>query len=234
MIRVMIVDDDPMVAELNRRYLAQAEGFQLTAIAGSSSQALQMLEETEVDLILLDIFLPGMDGLELLTKIRNAGKGVDVILVTAARDSQTISEALRHGAVDYLIKPFECERLIEALTEYSHRIATMRHNLLNQDELDKNILGKERKSSKELPKGLDRNTLKAVWARVSRIEKSFDTREIADLVGISRISVRKYLEFFESLGLIKLEVVYGYVGRPTYKYCCVNKDSEIIKKYLQR
>lgn len=114
MIRVLIVEDDPMVAEFNKHYLEQIGGFALRGIAASVDEGLKLLEKKEIDLILLDIFMPGLSGLELLSQIRKMGKGVDVIVVSAAADSYSIKKALQYGAVDYLIKPFEFERFREA------------------------------------------------------------------------------------------------------------------------
>ncbi len=230
MVKVMIVEDDPMVAELNRRYLSQVKGFQLAAVAQNSADALKVLEDTQVDLILLDIFLPGMNGLDLLSQLRNKAKGIDVIVVTAARDSMTITDALRYGAVDYLIKPFEGSRLIEALSNYRTRVETIQNKQLSQKELDKKVLGKENEQAKDMPKGLDRNTLRNIWRIISEREEDFDTREIADTMKISRVSMRKYLNYLQSLGIIKLNVEYGYVGRPTYKYRRAEDGSELMRK----
>ena len=98
MIHVLIVEDDPMVAELNRCYLAKLEGFCLAGIAGNYLQALEKLKTDAIDLILMDIFMPGINGLELLAKIRETGHGVDVIMVTAARNTDSVKQALRLGA----------------------------------------------------------------------------------------------------------------------------------------
>ena len=115
MINVLIVEDDPMVAEFNKRYLNQVEGFKLKAVARSFEEAIEVLKTKDIQLILLDIFMPGLSGLELLSQIRKTDSEVDVIIVSAACDIQTIKKALKYGAVDYLIKPFEFERFNSAL-----------------------------------------------------------------------------------------------------------------------
>ena len=230
----MIVEDDPMVAELNRRYLEQVEGFTLVASARSVDEALSQLGQHHIDLILLDIFMPGMNGLELLARIRETGRAVDVILVTAACDSHSINEALRSGAVDYLIKPFEFERLHAALSRYRERAVLIKEQpVLTQSELDQCILCKTRSAEENLPKGLDRNTLNKVWENIRQIgNNSFTTEELANFVGISRVSMRKYLGFLKQIGVVSLDVTYGAVGRPVYKYRCVSLDSDFIKRYL--
>lgn len=234
MIKVLIVEDDPMVAEFNRRYLAQVEGFSLVALTRSATEALAIIEKQEINLVLLDIFLPGMNGLEMLARIRAQGKGIDVIVVSAACDSHSIQQALRNGVVDYLIKPFEFERLNAALSAYRERIRYMQEQgTLSQTELDSRILRKDQSVISEIPKGLDRNTLKVVWETIqATAEESFTTEEMAKRVGISRVSMRKYLNFLRKLDILNLDVTFGAIGRPVYKYRCVNPESNSIKQYL--
>jgi CitB family two-component system response regulator MalR len=168
MIKVLIVEDDPMVAEFNKRYLEQVGGFALEAIVSSVDDAFNLLEQKEIDLILLDIFMPGQSGLELLPRIRKTEKGADVIIVSAASDSYSIKKALQYGAVDYLIKPFEFERFHKALVTYRERASLMREReKLSQTDLDQQIFHKDPISKPdELPKGLTRDTLKLVWDKI--------------------------------------------------------------------
>jgi CitB family two-component system response regulator MalR len=233
MIKVLIVEDDPMVAEFNRRYLARTEGFELVAVAGTGDEALAILAREPVDLVLLDIFMPGKNGLELLSDIRCAGAGVDVILVTAAADRGSIQKALQHGAVDYLIKPFEFERLNASLTAYRERVKLMRRSaVLSQADLDRRILHKDLPFQTELPKGLDRNTLRRVWADIAAAgDAPFSTEDMSRAVGISRVSMRKYLDFLTRQGVLDVAVVYGAIGRPVYKYRCVNPDEALVARY---
>lgn len=234
MIKVLIVEDDPMVAELNRRYLEQIDGFVLIAMARTVDEALELLNKHDINLVLLDIFMPGTNGLELLTQIRDKGKDTDVIVVSAACDMQTIKKALRNGAVDYLIKPFEFERLNTALSDYRNQTVFMRNrDVMSQTELDRRILGREQQGQAELNKGLCRNTLNAVWENIRNAKgQSFTTEEMANSVGISRVSMRKYLDFLKHIDILSMEVVYGTVGRPVYRYRCINPESNIIKRYL--
>ena len=218
MINVLIVEDDPMVAELNRRYLEQIDGFQLVASVRSATEALLLLEQQAVDLILLDIAMPGMTGVEFLHSIRSLGREVDVIVVSAASDMATIKKVLRNGVIDYLIKPFEFDRLNSALSEYrSQALFTRNREVLNQEELDRRVLGKEQAEAVELAKGLGRNTLRAVWEAVRMERQPFTTEEMAQKVGVTRVSMRKYLDFLKQIDVLSMEVVYGNVGRPVYK-----------------
>jgi CitB family two-component system response regulator MalR len=224
MIRVLLVEDDPMVAELNRIYLERVGGFQTVASVRSAAEALDLLKICPVDLLLLDIFMPGKTGIELMEEIRRQALDVDVIFVTAARDTATINRALKLGAVDYLIKPFEFERLKQALERYggTHRMFRGGQNL-DQTELDQK-LGRpsaQDRSAEALPKGLDRNTLGKVLGIIgarSEGPPGFTSEEIALLVGISRVSVRKYFEFLGTLKVLRMEPGYGTGGRPVHRY----------------
>lgn len=216
MIQVLIVEDDPMVADLNRRYLAKIEGFKTKGIAGSYQQALEMLALGGIDLVLVDIFMPGLNGLELLAKIREVGHGVDIIMVTAARDTDSVKQALRLGAVDYLIKPFEFERLAMALQKYKARVdAIHSRELVCQRDIDTQFL--ERPACCSLPKGLDKNTLHMIKGLINK-SGAFTIEEMAKHAGISRVTLRKYLDYLVDNGRLTIELVYGPVGRPVNRY----------------
>ena len=185
MINVLVVEDDPMVAQLHEHYLSQIKGFELCDIAGNGDEALSLLAENSYDLLILDVFMPTMDGLQLLAKIREAGYDVDVIIVSAANDKDKIKLALRLGAVDYIIKPFEFERFNLALNNYLKRYHIVEdQTVLVQSELDKTIIRQEEQVVVSLPKGLDKNTLATVWDCIKNIEGMFTTEEVAAMVGI--------------------------------------------------
>ncbi len=233
MIKVLIVEDDPMVAKFHSHYLSQVDGFELAGAVKNGDECLKFLSKTNIDLVLMDIFMPGIDGLQLLSQIRSLDYSVDVIVISAASDSTRIKKALRNGAVDYLIKPFEFERFSTALLNYKNRSMLMEeYESLNQEDLDKNVLYKEHAEGLVLPKGLDHNTLKMVWEKVVELNEPFTTEQMATLIGISRVSIRKYLEFLTSLQILKLDLHRGAVGRPVYKYKCIDKSIHMIQHYF--
>lgn len=235
MIKVLIVEDDPMVVKFNKYYLEQVGGFELKAIAACADDAFEVLEKESIDLILLDIYIPGINGLELLSQLRKNDRNVDVIIVSAAKDSISIKKALQYGAVDYLIKPFEFERFSAALSSYKNREKFMSNNLnISQEDLDTLLLYKDQPLSLEsFPKGLDRNTLRLVWDKILEISDiAFSTEELAVLLGISRVSIRKYLNFLEEIKTLKKEVIYGSLGRPIYKYKLIRSNTNFINNYL--
>ncbi|WP_312470683.1 response regulator [Neobacillus sp.] len=236
MTKTVIVEDDPMVAEINRRYLEQIEGIELVGIAGSVEEAIPLLEGNKVDLILLDIHMPGDNGWSLLSKIRGLGTEIDVIIITASCDKESIKKGLRFGTVDYLIKPFEFERFQTALLSYRKEQMMMNdQEKLNQIDLDQFLLRKEQKISAgyDLPKGLTKNTLCKVWKQVTEMGGTpFSTEELACKVGISRVSIRKYVIFLADIHVLETEVVYGTIGRPVYMHRIANEGSSIIQNYI--
>lgn len=235
MIKVLIVEDDPMVAKFIQRFLEKVGGFSLEAIASNGDEALDILEKRKIDLILLDIYMPGMNGLELLAQIRRIGKGVDVIVISAASDTPSIQKALRYGAIDYLIKPFEYERFHAALWAYQEESRFMKdQKVLTQEALDKHILYKDSSPKvQELPKGLTKKTLKMIWESIQEWNANdFTTEELANRIGISRVSLRKYLHFLSEIEVLEEEIIYGSVGRPVYKHRYIHNNRDLIKPYL--
>ncbi|MGO4886630.1 response regulator [Anaerobacillus sp. MEB173] len=237
MINVLIVEDDPMVAEFNKLYLEQINGFALASVVSKASDALVQIEQNKIDLILLDIYMPGMNGLEFLSELRKLEKEIDVIFISAANDKSSIEKALRNGAVDYLIKPFDFERFQQALTAYRENKTKMElQETFTQIDLDQLIRQKKAihpTGQKPLPKGLTKTTLITIWETILEIkDQPFTTEELGNKVGISRVSVRKYLAFLNEVGVIDEEIVYGSVGRPLNQYKYNVSKSNFIQHYL--
>lgn len=222
MIKVLIVEDDPMVADINTRYINSVEGFEVVEIVGDGASAIGYCQKREVDLAIVDIFMPRMDGIQLIHEIRKRYSDVDVIFVTASREMKHIDEGLKMGAVDYLIKPFEYERLRQALEKYRDRYRLVKNQKeLTQDEVDQHMLQVAGKT-KQLKKGLHEKTLERIrnYMKTQR-QKGLSSEVIADELQISKVTVRRYLEYMEEAGEIKKEIVYGAVGRPSYLYYCL-------------
>lgn len=223
MIRVLIIEDDPMVAEFNRRFLQEVKGFSLAAIVHNVKDAREFLESEKVDLILLDVYMPGATGLNLLRFLRQKRIPADVIMITAAADKENIQTALRYGALDYLIKPFEFERFKEALLKYQEKHQFFEKNhMLRQEDIDGRILSTKKKSAGQLidhlPKGLTSSTLDSILKVIrSKVNIQFSTDDISEITLISRVSVRKYLKFLADLDILEESLTYG-VGRPGYLY----------------
>ncbi len=232
MIRVLIVEDDPMVAEINKRYLEEIAGFALVGVAHSVNDALTYIDNEEIDLVLLDVYMPGKNGIELLTYIREEEKSIDVILITAASDVEKVQTALRFGVVDYLIKPFEFDRFKAAISSYREQFMLL-HNQrhVNQKDIDEMLLSKEAKPAAgapvhSLPKGLTKTTLQIVVSAIEEMGKTpFSTETIAEKTEISRVSIGKYLKFLKEIKVLEETITCG-IGRPVslYIYKAVNRS----------
>lgn len=238
MIQVLLVEDDPMVAELNRLYVDRVGGFETVASVRNGQAAMAVLQGRKIDLVLMDIFMPGPNGMELLSAIRGSDLDVDVIFVTAARDTKTISRALKLGAMDYLIKPFEFERMKQALEHYreTHRLMLEAHPA-SQADLDRVFTRPlpAPQGGEALPKGLDRTRLAIVWKaiqqRVSGAE-DFTCEDLTAAVGISRVSIRKYLEFLCTLQVLRMEPGFGTIGRPVHRYRVHPSHVPVLSRFL--
>ncbi|MBR3338187.1 MAG: response regulator, partial [Bacillus sp. (in: Bacteria)] len=220
---------------LNTHYLEQVGGCELVQAVNSVKSAIEILEKSRVDLVLLDIFMPEETGFELLMYIRNQEKEIDIIMISAVHDMGSIKKALQYGVVDYLIKPFTFERFKEALTIYREKLTFMKEQQkISQSELDSLILQKEKREptvTKELPKGLTKQTLQLIWQKIESLNgRVFTTDEMAQLVGISRVSIRKYVMFLTDIGVLENEMMYQHVGRPVSKLRCV--DQKKIEFYV--
>jgi CitB family two-component system response regulator MalR len=237
MIKVLIVDDDPMVAEFNKRYLQEVKGFSLAGIVHTVKTAMEFLENEQVDLILLDVYMPGGNGLELLRFIREQSIATDVILITAAADKEKIQMALRYGAADYLIKPFEFERFNQALIQYKEKYHFFANNqVIGQVDLDERILSTDQKPAGEstdgLPKGLTSSTLQVIMNVIkSKGNNQFSTDDISEITLISRVSVRKYLKFLANIGVLKEALTYG-IGRPVYLYRLKEENVGQVNRFI--
>lgn len=237
MIKVMIVEDDPMVAALNRQFVGRMDGFEVIGAAENAQQAIAILSESDIDLVLLDIHMPGLTGIEFLQMLREQQQDLDVILITAASEIQQIQHALRLGASDYLIKPFEFSRFQEALLQYQNNFHKLHDNKqISQQEID-SLLGRKQPAVsgttvQTLPKGLTKATLQTIQQVILAKEAAvFSTDELAQSAQISRVSVRKYLKFLSAIGYLQEDLTYG-VGRPIYQYRLVPENAHRLDLYL--
>ncbi len=216
MIKVIIVEDDPMVASINSEYLARLDGFSLCASFNTGKACLAYLKTHDDVLVLLDVFMPGLDGLELLQRIRSAHPRVDVIMITADRSSEDIKRALRLGVIDYLMKPFTFERFQTALLSYQER----RRLLGSQEELDQSMLDQRIfiRANPAHPKGVDADTLRIIQDDLAARTESCSIKDLEQSIGLSRVSIKKYLVHLEEIGRVSSSLDYPSVGRPVRKY----------------
>ncbi|MEG1720613.1 MAG: response regulator [Pseudoflavonifractor sp.] len=218
MIQVLIVEDDPMVADINTRYIRRLPGFQVVGTIGNGADSLAYLSSHPgIDLLILDVYMPKMDGLEMLEQLRRQFDKIDVIFVTAAREKRIIRRGLELGAVDYLIKPFTFERIQQALEKYRQRYEFFHcPATINQGEVDR-LFDTSPKVS--LPKGIHPLTLEKMRALTAHQPgPQLDLHAMAKELSVSLVTLRLYLDFLVEEQLLIKEQSYGTVGRPTYQY----------------
>ena len=217
MYRVLIVEDDPMVAMINEQYVKKNKQFTVVGTCKDGAAALDYLSSNEADLLILDVFMPQMDGFETLRQIRKRQIPVDVIMVTAADEREALEEALHLGIVDYLIKPFTFERFRIALEKYiSHVDALKDLDKLNQKSIDFIIDNTKRKSAEIHPKGIQDNTLNCIVSYLRSNAQAWLTgEEIASQVGLTSVTVRRYLSYLTEAGIVIGQMDYATGGRPS-------------------
>jgi response regulator of citrate/malate metabolism len=218
-IEVLIVDDDFMVARIHTGFVERTPGFTVTGVAHSGAEALAEAERLQPDLVLLDVYLPDVSGLDLLTGLREAAPEVDVLVISAAREADTVRRALRGGIVHYLMKPFSYDDLRVRLEHYQQAYAGITGEHADQADVDRlfGVAG----ADKRLPKGFSAETLKLVEDTLRNVSKEagdLSAAEAAAELGISRVSARRYLEHLNETGKAEVTLRYGEVGRPERRY----------------
>ena len=225
-IEVLIVEDDLRIAEIQKRFIEKLEGIQTIGIASSYDEAKSFIEIMQPDLLLLDMYFPDMNGLDILKEIKQQSKQMDVIMITAAKEIEKVQEAIKIGIFDYIIKPVTFERFKQSLLryqEYHIKLAELEKGNfpVTQQQVDK-LLRKEMKEKEReqtsLPKGIDRMTLEKVMVVLGKSSPGLTAEIVAKEIGVSRTTARRYLEHLMSEEKIDADLTYGTVGRPERVY----------------
>ncbi|MCC3290666.1 MULTISPECIES: response regulator [unclassified Arthrobacter] len=226
---VLVVEDEEIPAEAHAEYVRRAPGFRLAGIARTGAEALEALKaaesappgsEAEIGLVLLDMNLPDLHGLDLLRRIRGAGLPVDVIAITAVRDLAVVRSAMSGGIVQYLIKPFTYSAFSTKLTAYAEyrRRMTEQAASTTQSEVDSAFAALRPAVTGQLPKGLSAETLEAVADLLKGARAPLSATEAAESLAMSRITTRRYLEYLADQQSVLRSPRYGTRGRPELEY----------------
>lgn len=218
MIKVLIVDDDFMVAKVHAGFVRQTPGFEVAGVAHTGAKAVEEARRLKPDLVLLDIHLPDISGLELLHQLREAVPELDVLVISAAREADTVRRALRGGIVHYLMKPFSWEDLRERLEHYQQTYRSLAASNATAEQADVNRVFGVSRRERPLPKGCSVETLRMVEGLLKDTGTDISATEAADLLGTSRVSARRYLEYLNEEGRVTVQLRYGGVGRPERRY----------------
>ena len=220
MYTVLIVEDDPMVAMINEQFVGRHNDFKVIEKCADGASALQYLEENKVDLVIMDVYMPVMDGFETLRQIRKKQIEVDVIMVTAANEAESLKQGLHLGVVDYLVKPFTFERFKIALDKFLAQAEALKDlEKVNQKNIDF-LIDNTRKTVDDLhPKGIQEKTMRMILDHLrENTNKWLTGDEIAEKVGLTGVTVRRYMTHLTETGLVMGDMNYETGGRPCMLY----------------
>lgn len=220
-IGVLVVEDEAVAAQAHAEYVNRLPAFHVVAVARTAGQAMSVLvgdHAGAVRLVLLDMNLPDGHGLELSRAIRGRHIPVDIMAVTAARDMRILQDALALGVVHYLIKPFTFPTFkakLEGYLGYQKSLPTRTE--LTQNDVDNALAAMRETTAAGAPKGVSRPTLDTVQETLGEAG-AMSAAELADAIGISRVTARRYLESLSESGKVERRPRYGTTGRPVLEY----------------
>jgi response regulator of citrate/malate metabolism len=229
-IRVLVVEDEPVASAAHSAYVERLEGFSLAGTAPDGQSALRLLAEfsaagNPVELVLLDMNLPDLHGLDIARRMRSSGLFSDIIAITAVRELNIVRSAVAIGVVQYLIKPFTYATFAEKLANYRlfrDQLATSAtggtKSGASQSDVDQAFASLRTPSELQLPKGLSASTLDAVKEFMRKEGGAVSASEVMDELGMSRVTARRYLEYLADAGTVSRAPRYGAPGRPENEY----------------
>lgn len=223
MISVVIVDDDFMVAKVHAGFVAALDGFEVIGTASTGAQALEDVLRLRPDLVLLDVYLPDMTGLDVLRRLRAAACPSDVIVISAARDVDSIRSALHGGVLHYLVKPFDRRTFEARLRDYAALHSDLAEiDQAGQPDVDR-VFGAGRTPTSRAPvgtpKGIAPETLELVRATLAAAgPDGLSATECSERTGLARVSARRYLEQLVAQQEAEVRQRYGTAGRPERRF----------------
>ncbi len=221
MIQIIVVEDDPMVAQLNAAFLNRMDGFEVRGIFSNGQEALEFLRREPVELAIADVYMPVCSGVEMLRQLRGSGIQTAVIMITAATEMKVVEEALRLGIEDYIIKPFSYDRLRDSVLRFRDKTSLVQRSSKADQAVVDRLLGNQPgvRTEKELPKGLNAKTLAAVRAILDLDPTGDHTCEsLSAASGLSRVTVRHYLNYLIETDILTSAIDYETGGRPRVLY----------------
>lgn len=221
MITIVIAEDDFRVAQLHEKFLSTIEGVKVVGKALNAKETMKLLNEKNPDLLLLDVYMPDRLGSELLKDIREVFDQLDIIMITAANEKAMVDEALKFGVHDYIIKPISIERFNETIQDYKQKRQIMTSSQIFDQAMVDQLVRRDQPSHSimnNVPKGIDPITLDKVKNILGDTKQGITAEQVSEIMGSSKTTARRYLEYLISIKDGKAEMRYGKVGRPERKY----------------
>ncbi|MBU1393063.1 MAG: response regulator [Gammaproteobacteria bacterium] len=219
---VIIVEDEVEVAHLVAQYLFSTNRYKVIGMASDINTARSLLGAITPDLLLLDVYLPDGNGLNLLAELRSQGSRSEVVLLTAAKEVQILEKAMQLGVFDFLVKPVLLSRLDQALGRFESR----QLKLSATEELTQSVVDAfmevptgATKAATRLPKGVDQLTLQKIREVFdAKPQDKLTAQMVGEKLGVSRSTARRYLEFLLECNELAADQSYGSIGRPERCY----------------
>lgn len=217
--KVVLIEDDLMVMQINMNYLKANKNIEISGIFRNGKEALDYLKHNDADLALVDYYMPVMDGKDFISELRKNNINLDIIMITSANSVNEINELLNLRIFDYILKPFTFDRFNHAISNWlSRKNILSSKDILNQSEIDNVIKNNNTNINISLEKGLNFNTLSIIKEHLIKANDYLSSNEIALEIGLSRITVRRYMNYLLENKIIKSKIDYLTGGRPSIKY----------------
>ncbi|MEK0291686.1 response regulator [Caldifermentibacillus hisashii] len=221
-IEVLIVEDDRRIAEIHRRFIEKIDGFSCIGMAFTGKEAEEWIAIVKPDLVLLDVYLPDMLGTQFINRIHNQNLDTDIILITAASESDIVKKAFRGGVTDYILKPLTFDKFQESLLTYRKKREIFLENKKIDEQAIQLLWNKKIEElpyhSPSLPKGIDPITSEKIMNYLLQANQGITAEKMGKQAGVSRSTARRYLEYLVSIRKAKAELIYGSIGRPERRY----------------
>ncbi|GAB0106700.1 response regulator [Nocardia sp. JMUB6875] len=215
---VLVVDDDFRVANLHAGIVAALPGFSVAATVNSLAAARAAIAGAQVDLALVDVYLPDGSGIELVREVR-----FDAMMLTAATESETVRAALAAGALGYLVKPFDHAVLAARLAGYARYRRILAAPEVTAGDVDAALaaLRPAVVASGTAAAGAvaaASPTKDLVLQAVQAADAPMSAAQVSAAIGISRATAQRYLATLVGAGDLRMQLRYGSTGRPEQEY----------------
>jgi DNA-binding NarL/FixJ family response regulator len=184
-LKILIVDDDALIRDGLKMILETEEGFTVAGTASNGQEAVRICSETQPDIVLMDIRMPVMDGVQATQLIKERFRNIKVLLLTTFKDTEYIRSAIKYGAEGYVLKSNSSASIIESIK------TILQGNVVYEKEVAgmiSDMMGKEKKLSAE-----ELDITKREFEMMELISKGFSNREISEKLYMSEGTVRNYI-----------------------------------------